>query len=62
MLSCMLLFILQSDLNQGGVFSVLYGHTVNRPGMNLMQQTSMNSIMKSETKSELSDPMMPRNL
>lgn len=52
---------MQSDLNQGGVFSVLYGHTVNRPGVNLLpSQTATNGHIKKET--ELNDPMIPRHV
>jgi hypothetical protein len=42
---------MQSDINHGGVFSVLYGHAVNRPSVPLQHQcdltlsTNVNSTM-----------------
>ena len=62
-------FLLQSDLNQGGVFSVLYGHTVNRPvpgtGPRTMMPPPGNGHIKRhslEAAVEMTDPMIPRHL
>lgn len=53
----------QSDLNQGGFFSVLYGHQ-NRPGVRLTASTNghckVDTMMTSS--SEVSDPMIPRHV
>ena len=53
----------QSDLNQGGFFSVLYGHQ-NRPGVRLMASTNghckVDTMMTSS--SEVSDPVIPRHV
>lgn len=59
---------MQSDINHGGVFSVLYGHTVNRPvgtGVRTLMTTNGNGHIKRhslEAAIEVTDPMMPRHL
>jgi len=54
---------MQSDLNQGGFFSVLYGHSVNRPGVRL--QPESNGHCKTEITASATDitgPMLPRHV
>ena len=54
----------QSDLNQGGFFSVLYGHQ-NRPGVRLMATTNGHckaDTMMTSSSGLSNDPVVPRHV